>query len=208
MSAHKRHCYEKEDVVNSLTLLATSLRETNVDCVMVEMVQNVEYGAEMIRAACLTNKPLIIGFAVELRSDKLYLKDDDVLFTATVVRKMIADACNVACIGVMHSDVSVVEHALKILEGAWKGPLVAYPDVGSFVDNVWQNHADDLAEEHIASKLISLKANHPQLLAVGGCCGLGPSFINKLSKSVGTRMHPSQLIGVSEESSQHSVNRK
>jgi S-methylmethionine-dependent homocysteine/selenocysteine methylase len=170
---------------------------------MVEMVQNVEYGAEMIRAACLTNKPLIIGFAVELRNNKLYLKDDDVLFTSTVVRRMIADACNVACVGVMHSDVSAVEYALKILEEAWEGALIAYPDYGSFVDNVWQEHADDFAEDHIASKLMSLKANHPRLSAIGGCCGLGPSFIHKLSKSVETRIDPLQLIRVSK-GSEHS----
>ena len=74
--------------------------------------------------------------------------------------------------------IELIEKSLLILRKAWKGPMMIYPDCGVFTDYVWCNETD--CDHYVASEIIKLSAQFPEIKIVGGCCGFGPKFIKLL----------------------------
>ena len=146
------------------------------------MIQNKHIGKIMIKSANSANLPLLVGFSVVRYDGCLKLKTKDVRFTPDVVKDILSDAKNVKCVGVMHSNIDVISQALSVIENVWNGDLIAYPDCGTFKNNIWTTDATEIEMEKIAQTLLKCKEKHPNLQIVGGCCGLGLSFIKKLKK--------------------------
>jgi S-methylmethionine-dependent homocysteine/selenocysteine methylase len=180
LSAHGCHDHSDEDVRDSLVLLASCLASTSIDCILVEMVQNRHIGKMMVYAADASNLPLIIGFSVIRDGGKLKLKTKDVEFTPDVVRYILSDANHIKLVGVMHSSVNVIDEALSVIENVWDGGTIAYPDCGTFKNNMWSTSETGTNTSRMAQTLLDCKKKHPKLRVVGGCCGLGPSFIREL----------------------------
>ena len=180
LSAHGCHKHSNDEIRKSLVLLASCLAKSSVDCILVEMVQNKEIGRIMIEAADTANLPLMIGFSLVRDGECLKLKTKDVQFSPDVIRYILSDAKNVKCVGVMHSSIDVISEALSVIETVWNGDTIAYPDCGTFENNIWTTDATESNIEKIAQLLSDCKTKHPTLQVVGGCCGLGPSFIKRL----------------------------
>ena len=201
ISAHGCHKYSDEEIRKSLLLLASCIAKSSVDCILVEMVQNKHIGKIMIDAADTANLPLMIGFSVVRDGQSLKLKTKDVLFTPDVVRHILCDARNVKCVGVMHSNVDVISEALSVIESVWDGDTIAYPDCGTFDDNIWTTNATEHDVQEIATTLLDCKKKHPTLQVVGGCCGLGPSFIRKLKTMFEPYLEKSETVPLAVHSS-------
>lgn len=182
VSAHDCTDQSDEDIRESILLLTSSIAQASVDCILVEMVQSRHVGKIMVEAADTANIPLNIGFSVVRVGTDLKFKQDGSAFTGEAILSMVRNASNVCRIGVMHSDVEVIDEALSIIECVWPGKMIAYPDSGTFVQNVWKIHATDVETDKIAQSLVECVCKHPRLDVVGGCCGLGPSFTERLCK--------------------------
>ena len=194
LSAHGCHKYSDDEIRKSLILLASCLAKSSVDCILVEMVQNRHIGKIMVDAANTANLPLMIGFSIVRDGEFLKLKTKDVLFTPDVVRHILSDVRNVKCVGVMHSSVCVIHEALAVIERVWKGDTIAYPDCGTFNDNMWTTDASEQNIQEISEMLLDCKEKHPKLQVIGGCCGLGPSFIKKLKTIFEPYLNQSETV--------------
>lgn len=183
VSAHGSDDHSEAEIRKSISLLASCLANCAVDCILVEMVQSRRIGRIMVQAADTADVPLMIGFSV-IRDENgsLRLKKSDAFFTADLVSCTLHGAKNVRGVGVMHSEVGVVDDALCEIEKVWTGDLIAYPDHGVFEKNCWTSNGTYAIETAIATQLCRCKDLHPRLSIVGGCCGLGPSFIKSLAQ--------------------------
>ena len=179
ISAHNSRDTSIDDVAKSLRLLVSALARASVDCILVEMIQEAEKGAVIIREANAARIPVMLGFSVVKVDGRLRLKDDDVEFTATFVQQACQGAF-IEYVGVMHSDIHLIDEALYVVEQGWPGLLLAYPDSGTFSDNVWTPNSNKNKDNEKVDACVDLTKRHPKLQLIGGCCGLGPSFIQKL----------------------------
>jgi len=155
------------------------------------MVQHNRIGKIMVDAADTSNLPLTIGFSVARDGNVLKLKSKDVEFTPHIVEYILRDVKNVRCVGVMHSNINVISEALSVIENVWDGATIAYPDYGTFDNNIWRSEATEEVKENIVQSMLQLKKKHPNLHVVGGCCGLGPLFIKKLKNAFEPYLHRS-----------------
>ena len=182
ISAHGSKSFPIKDVRTSLFLLAFCIAKHSIDYVLVEMIQQEEIGKMMIQAATSIRKPTILGFSVVKKNDQLVLKEEDKTFDENLVKRMIDGYDNILCVGLMHSSIDIMDASLCVIERVWDGNLILYPDCGMFENNTWRSSASTESSLNIVKKLKKIKDNHPKLYIVGGCCGLGPSYINQLSE--------------------------
>lgn len=183
ISAHNCRGYSETDIRSSLLLLASCLAKHKIDYVLVEMIQFRSIGKFMIDAANLVDSPTVLGFSVVRRNNDLQLRGEHVMFDSTFLKYIISNAHNIKCVGIMHSDISVMNDALYVIEKVWSGDLILYPDCGVFAQNIFTSSLTEKLSEEIVVTLLKIKRDHPKLKIVGGCCGLGPSYIQKLSES-------------------------
>ena len=192
LSAHGFRGFDHKDIRKSLFLTASALSSAPVDCILVEMIQNVAIAHDMIAAASTCCRPLLLGFSVREECNKIKFKADDVEFTQDSVSRLLSNACNVKVVGIMHTNIQLVERGLTVLNDVWSGPLMLYPDCGDFKDNVWHN--ENCHYESIVEDIINIAAKYPRLQIAGGCCGLGPEF-TKLLRDKTEFVHAGTLLG-------------
>lgn len=183
LSAHDCKSATEGELRHSLNLLARSLKDACVDVILVEMIQNVSVGRLMVEAAAAAEVPIMLGFSLRRDADgRLLFRRDDAPFDAETVTQIIGTS-RPSAVGVMHCSLEVMEDALTVLAKAYDGPLMAYPDSGVFVDNVWRCGAGSSNKNaDTADQMFDLSRRHPRLQVVGGCCGYGPEFICELAQ--------------------------
>jgi S-methylmethionine-dependent homocysteine/selenocysteine methylase len=83
---------------------------------------------------------------------------------------------------VMHTDVADVDDALESVFRHWEGPVGVYPHVGGFVPPSWQFDEGFTPVELVAHarRWVGRGAR-----IIGGCCGLGPVYIQALDAEFG-----------------------
>lgn len=183
VSAHNSIDVPDDQVYESIRLLAHCLVKSRVDYILVEMVQSLHKGKLMVKAADTANLPMMIGFSVILEDNTLKLKHKDAIFDEKTIIQILGDAQNIDSVGIMHSNVHVLDASLSVIEKVWSGHLHAYPDCGVFENNIWKTDATDAVMNSILETLLDCKTKHPRLMSVGGCCGLGPTFIDRLTST-------------------------
>lgn len=159
------------------------------------MIQNVSVGRLMVDAAVAAELPIMLGFSVRRDADgRLLFRRDDAPFDAEAVARVIG-SCRPSAVGVMHCGLEVMDDALTVLAEAYDGPLMAYPDSGVFVDNVWQCGAGSSnANSATADQMFEFSCRHPRLRVVGGCCGYGPELVCELAQRFDSCADPHLLI--------------
>lgn len=182
ISAHASQDATFASVQQSLSLLVSCIVKYGVDFLLVEMIQTEDIGKLMISTADSANLPVILGFSIVTNDNKLTLKDEDTDFDKEFVQRMINGCKHVVGIGVMHSSIDVMDASLYVIEEVWSGNLILYPDTGVFENNQWKCTHSNHESIEIVKKLKKIKENHPNLYIVGGCCGLGPSYIHQLAE--------------------------
>ena len=195
LSAHDCESATEEELRHSLNLLARSLKDACVDVILVEMIQNVSVGRLMVDAAATAELPIMLGFSVRRDADgRLLFRRDDAPFDAQAVARVIG-SCRPSAVGVMHCGLEVMDDALTVLAEAYDGPLMAYPDSGVFVDNVWRCGAGSSnANSATADQMFEFSCRHPRLRVVGGCCGYGPELVCELAQRFDSCADPHLLI--------------
>ena len=146
---------------------------------MMEMMRDTDYSLWATQAAMATGLPVWVGISVE-RGPEGHLvgfgREDQRL--EDVARAFAA--VSPALISIMHSSPNDTGEALDIVRKHWKGPLGAYPESGYFQMPEW-TFVDIISPSDLVEQA---RAWHRQgVLAVGGCCGLGPEHVAALARA-------------------------
>ena len=173
------------DLVKNCRDQAQILHAAGADLFALEMLFDVDVSLAMIEAVSGFELPVIVGFTCgwdELGGEGVMTRPglgiaplplQDVL--SGVIEAV--DAENLI-LSIMHSDADVTDAALDILRQRWQGPVAIYPNSGHFVDL-------HLQFDSVCSEDEFARAAHGWLQQgvqiVGGCCGIGPSHIRRLS---------------------------
>jgi len=173
--------------VDSATLLdayseqARLLADAGVDLIALEMISGPDHGEPALEAARSVGLPIWLGMSAEKTADgRLECWQGHGLLFDDLVQGLAAP--DLAAVMVMHTDVADVDDALEAVFRHWDGPVGVYPHVGSFVPPSWQ-----FDERFTPADLVvqSRRWVERGVRIVGGCCGLGPSYIEALAAEFG-----------------------
>jgi S-methylmethionine-dependent homocysteine/selenocysteine methylase len=157
---------------------ADALAAAGVDLIMMEMMRDTDYSIWATEAALETGLPVWIGISLETKATgKLtgYSRPDqpaDEVIAALSALKPHAMA-------IMHTSVADTDLALPLARSAFAGPLGVYPESGYFKMPDWQ--FADLTPQEFVAACSRWRASGVAML--GGCCGIGPSHIEALSRA-------------------------
>ena len=161
---------------------ALALLAADVDMILLEMMYHPGRAAIAASAACATGLPVWFGLSVREGSH-----GGPVLFDQHAERPIsdifhLIDA-RVEAVSIMHSRADLIEPAIAEIRSHWSGPMAAYPDSGHFEMPSW-NFNDVMAPPVFAD--YAQRWRDLGCLAIGGCCGLGPSHIKLLPAGTAT----------------------
>jgi S-methylmethionine-dependent homocysteine/selenocysteine methylase len=165
------------------TQQASILAEAGADLIALEMISAPDHGEVALEAARSIGLPIWLGLSAERTADgHVAAWQDPGRPFAELVRAL--EAPDLAAILVMHTDVADVDGALEAVFPHWAGPVGVYPHVGSFDPPSWQFDPSFTPDELVARAHRWVERG---VRIVGGCCGLGPPFIEALSAGFGSR---------------------
>ena len=163
---------------------AALLADAGVDLFALEMLFDVDVSRCMLDAVSGFGLPVIAGFTCEWEPGRpgSVVTHSGVGFAPVPLQSVLAQALvdvdpNRVVLAIMHSDVDVTEAALDIARQHWPGVLAAYPNSGEFVDLHLQ--FDSVCSED-AFERAALGWIESGVQIVGGCCGVGPTHIDRL----------------------------
>ena len=175
--------------VDSATLLdayseqARLLADAGVDLIALEMISALDHGEPALEAARSVGLPIWLGMSAEKTADgRLGCWQRHGALFDDLIQGLAAP--DLAAVMVMHTDVADVDDALDAVFRHWDGPVGVYPHVGAFVPPSWQ-----FDERFTSADLVvhSRRWVERGVRIVGGCCGLGPSYIEALAAEFGVR---------------------
>jgi S-methylmethionine-dependent homocysteine/selenocysteine methylase len=174
---------DRETLHDVYTQQARILADAGADLIALEMISAPEHGEVALEAARSVGLPIWLGLSAERTADgRITAWQDPGRSFADLVRALAAP--DLAAVLVMHTDVADVDGALESVFSQWAGPVGVYPHVGTFAPPSWQFDSTfaphDLVEH--ARRWVERGVR-----IVGGCCGLGPAFIEALSAEFGPR---------------------
>jgi homocysteine S-methyltransferase len=158
--------------------IAEILAESGVDLILMEMMSDPDLALPAIAAAKATGLPVWVGLSARMEEDgRLVAYHRRELSFAEAAEAIIAAGGN--AFGIMHSHTQAIAPGLEIIRRLWDGPLMAYPDSGSFSMPEWI-FTDIIAP----ADLLELGRGWRDDFGVnilGGCCGLGVEHIQALA---------------------------
>ena len=161
---------------------ALALLAADVDMILLEMMYHPGRAAIAASAACATGLPVWFGLSVREGSH-----GGPVLFDQHAERPIsdifhLIDA-RVEAVSIMHSRADLIEPAIAEIRSHWSGPMAVYPDSGHFEMPSW--NFNDVMEPPVFADYAQ-RWRDLGCLAIGGCCGLGPSHIELLPAGTAT----------------------
>ncbi len=169
---------------------ATLLTESGVDVLLVELLFDSESANGLLEACCDTGLPVWAGVSATkvVGCDTLMTfrqpgKHAELLPHETfenlleTVSKFPLDV-----LGVMHTDVTLMQESLHAVRDYWTGKMLAYAKTGIATDHDWE--FSDIIDEVNYADLVAGWIHQFDVSIVGGCCGTRPSHISALVKKV------------------------
>ena len=160
--------------------MASTLAESGVDLLLLEMMSDPALANPAIAAARGTGLPVWIGYSCRgnPRGEPVSFTRAD-LDAAAMLRSTHPEGAG--AIGIMHTHMGLVSAAIEAFRGQWEGPIMAYPDTGHFeMPNwVWENPASPAEFACAALRWIDEGAR-----LLGGCCGFGVTHIDALANAL------------------------
>ena len=167
---------------------ANTIAKTQPGCDMLwlEMMKDTVHAAKAIRAAAQSGLPFFMRISTRISSEgQLYFYgkggslEHAEIFDEKSFKLLVETAGdNLKGINIMHTNFTAMGPTLEAVRSfGWNGILGAYPDHGHFKMPHWEFEEVDMEE---AMKLVHGWVNRYDVRLVGGCCGLGPDFIEAL----------------------------
>jgi len=160
---------------------AETLAGAGVDLLALEMMMSPIYGVPAVEAALETGLPVWLGVSAGLSPDSELQPLDaeggsfDGLLDALLRPEL-------AAVTVMHSSLEATTPALRAVRARWDGPVGAYPESGSWTPPNWV-FSDLTPDEYAEAALGWVRDDGVRI--IGGCCGMGPQFIEAVSGVLG-----------------------
>lgn len=166
---------------------ANILVDSGCDLLLVEMLINSESAIEALEECCKFDIPIWAGCSAmrdnvsqEIRSFRqegtLLEVDHEPLST---VLKIVSQH-PIERLGIMHSELTVMDDALKELDKHWDGLKFAYSHIGCADKHDWVFSHDNNSDNYAEAAASWFLAHN--VTAIGGCCGTTPQYIKALSK--------------------------
>ncbi len=157
---------------------ANALAEAGAELIIMEMMRDTDFSLWATEAALATGLPVWVGVSLEAKSAGNltgYSRPDQ---PAADILAALA-ATKPGALMIMHTSVADTDQSLPIAKAAFDGPIGAYPESGYFKMPDWQ--FADLTPAEFVTACTRWRAAGAAIL--GGCCGIGPSHIEALSRA-------------------------
>ena len=173
---NQRQVPNSQTARNNFTEMADTLASAGVDFIMLEMMSDPDLAILAVEAAENTGLPVWVGMSCKLDdSRELVSHARPELPFEPVVKDILDTGGRVA--GIMHNHIITVVPALEIIRRNFSGPLMAYPDSGSFTMPDWV-FEEIISPADFAKEAKNWRAAGAQV--IGGCCGLSVDHIHAL----------------------------
>ena len=161
------------------------LAEAGADLLALEMMTDVDQGADAIEAAVSTGLPVWVGFSCKMSEDDsqvVLLRSKGETFGQALETLLPLGG---SLVSVMHTRIEDTALALRVVQEQWNGPIGAYPESGKFVMPNWQFDQIASPEELLgqAKRWVQMGVQ-----LIGGCCGIGPEHIRVLKEGLPMRL--------------------
>jgi S-methylmethionine-dependent homocysteine/selenocysteine methylase len=160
---------------------AEILAQAGVDFIALEMCEQIDFSVAAIDAALEFGLPICIGVSAQTHRNRSFLSvfDYQELDFKSLVKSLAGYPSMV--MNIMHTPISDVDEALRIVKKYWDGPVGIYPESGYFTMPNWQ-FVDVIEPDVLAGLALTWIDNGVRM--VGGCCGLGPEHITALRRAL------------------------
>lgn len=185
--ARPRSHITAEQAQANLAEQAEILAEAGVDFLLIEGTGENTHRKWMIDACRRTGLPFWLGFRVRNGQGGLVIGHASSTGFAQALDELLAD--DLAGVSIFHSPVDALEPALELLRQKWRGLIAVYPDAersdytATFHDHSQKNA---IQPDEFAARAQNWVTNGAQM--IGGCCGFGVPYIEKLVASLPERM--------------------
>jgi homocysteine S-methyltransferase len=172
--------WPEHDARRLLGRKAEGLAQSGVDLIMMEMMRDGDYALWATEAALSTGLPVWVGISAERREDGMLAGFGRADWLLDDIVKSLA-ALGPSAISIMHTSPNDTSASLDIVRQHWKGPIGTYPESGYFKMPDWQ-FIDIISPDDLVDR--SREWQKAGATIFGGCCGIGPEHIQKLSKAM------------------------
>jgi S-methylmethionine-dependent homocysteine/selenocysteine methylase len=149
-----------------------------IDFLALEMINSPSYGQTALEVAAGAPVPVWLGVSPvdDGQGGIGVIADgpDERLSLDELLRALLGP--EVAVVGLMHCQAAVVAPALDVLAARWDGPVMVYPEVGTWRPPHWE--AGDLDPAEFLGLAQTWVDRGVQV--IGGCCGFAPRHIEAL----------------------------
>jgi methionine synthase I (cobalamin-dependent) len=168
---------------DALHELARILAGSGCELIILEMMYHPRRIRAALDAAQTTKLPIWFGASArrgQSGSAVSYHQSEEIPLES--VAAMIPST-GIDAAGIMHTGVEVIDEALDVVRGHFRGPLMAYPDSGDFEMPNWR-FVDVVTPQRFGDFCRAWIASGVQI--IGGCCGLTPDHIHAAVRAKAT----------------------
>lgn len=173
----------QEGVLPSLTVMADHLTEAaeiqaeaGAELMILEMMRKVDSTEVALEAAKATGLPVWLGWScVEGDNGPVLVDSGESLEDAM---RWTAEQEGIDLVAIMHTQTAETAACIDIVNAHWDGPTGVYAHTGIFEPPHWRFEGT-ISPDDYAHAAQGWRDQGVQVL--GGCCGIGPAHLNKLS---------------------------
>ena len=153
------------------------LRLAGVDIIALEMLEDTEHAPRAMQAATEADLPVWLGVSCrrDPSSGKLVSFSGEVIALEKILTALLP--YKPAVVNLMHSEITTISDAMRMVAAVHDGPIGVYPESGYFTHPNW-NFVDIIPPEDLVEEARRWVKEGAQIL--GGCCGTGPEHIRAL----------------------------
>ena len=167
-----------DELFNVCKEMAMFLADNGCDFLLLEMMYQPERIKVVFEAVKEIGLPTWVGFSLRKTKDGevVSLTDEKMILFSELL--YLTKDYEFDVLGIMHTNVELITDSIRILRSFYDGPIMVYPDSGGWLSPNW-DFSSVISEEYFSKKALEWQSEGAQI--IGGCCGLSPEHIARLS---------------------------
>lgn len=154
---------------------AIIMEQAGAELFMLEMMTKIDPMLAVLDGALASALPVWVGFSCTLDENSDIVLNHGESFAEAIAT---LDERDVPMLNVMHTDVSIVDQCLDVVEASWRGEIGVYAHSGEYVTGDWV--FDDVITPDAYTRYVDRWLSRG-VRVIGGCCGIGPHHIEHLA---------------------------